>query len=70
MKLMRKRAERAERMAIGMGFLLLKLSDRFGGEMGDGMFQQVQQAIRDYDSLGRSIRQREATAAAQNKEPS
>lgn len=59
---LRARAERAERIAIGMGFLLLKLDHRFGGEVGEGMHQQMQQAIRDYRQMCREAEQRKHAA--------
>lgn len=45
---LRKRAEHAESIAVGMGFLLVKLRSQFGNQFGIGMEQQVDQAIRDY----------------------
>lgn len=57
---LRQRAERAEAMAVGMGFLLVKLRSQFGAQFGVGMEQQVDQAIRDY------IRLEQARAARQH----
>ena len=45
---LRQRAERAEAMAVGMGFLLVKLRSRYGADFGVGIGQQVDEAIRDY----------------------
>jgi hypothetical protein len=57
---LRKRAEHAESIAVGMGFLLVKLRSRFGDQFGIGMEQQVDQAIRDY------LRLEQARAARQH----
>ena len=59
-----KRAERAEGIAIGMGFLLLKLQARYGADFGEGMRQQVDQALRDYRQLEREYIQRRQQAEA------
>lgn len=61
---LRRRAERAEAIAIGMGFLLLKLQSRYGGDFGEGINQQVQQAISDYRKLERESIQRRTTGGA------
>lgn len=45
---LKKRLERAESIAIGMGFLLLKLRQSYGGDFSYGMTEQVNQAIADY----------------------
>lgn len=59
---LKKRAERAEGIAIGMGFLLLKLQSRYGAEFGEGIAQQVEQSIRDYRQLEREYIQRRQQA--------
>ena len=56
---LRRRAEHAESMVIGMGFLLAKLQARYGADFGDGIGQQVRQAIQDYRELERSIAARD-----------
>jgi hypothetical protein len=57
---LRQRAERAEAMAVGMGFLLVKLRSRYGADFGVGIGQQVDEAIRDY------LRLEQARAARQH----
>lgn len=58
---LRRRAERAEDIAIGMGFLLLKLQGQYGADFGVGMREQVAQAIGHYREL---VRARSARAHA------
>ncbi|WPB58608.1 hypothetical protein [Xylophilus sp. GOD-11R] len=62
---LRKRAERAEGMALGMGFLLLKLRAQYGNDFGYGMAEQVDQAIADYRSLAAAMAQRGNAPIAQ-----
>lgn len=59
-----KRIERLEGQVLGMGFLLLKLRMEYGSSFGEGMSEQVGQAIKDYHQLCLTIKQREATQAA------
>ena len=59
-KKLRRRAERAEAMAIGMGFLLMRLQRQYGNDMGVGMYEQVGQAVKDYRRLESEIAQRPA----------
>lgn len=69
---MRKRAERAEAVAIGMGFLLLQLRAKFGAEFSIGTTEQVDQAIVDYRRLRAAKEHREQIAAqkaAQQTQP-
>lgn len=61
---LRKRVARSEDLVIGMGFLLLRLHDQFGGQMSAGMKEQTLQAISDYRTLCRSIEQRAAISKA------
>lgn len=42
------RIERLEGMVIGMGFLLMELKASYGRNFGNGMSEQVNQALRDY----------------------
>jgi hypothetical protein len=57
-----KRAERAEGIALGMGFLLLKLNSAYADDMSEGMRQQVDQALNDYRQLEREYIQRRKQA--------
>ena len=59
---LRLRAERAEEIAIGMGFLLVKLEERCGYLFGEGIDEQVTQAIRDYRQLCNDKAARERAA--------
>lgn len=59
---LRRRAERAEEIAIGMGFLLLKLQGQYGDQFGIGMGEQVAQAIAQYRELERAKAAREHAA--------
>lgn len=59
---LRRRADRAEAVALGMGFLLLKLQARFGDQFGVGIEARVRQAIGDYRSLERAKLAREHAA--------
>ena len=52
-KKMQKRLEHVESVAIGMGFLLLKLRTRYGDDFGVGMSEQVDQAIADYQQISK-----------------
>lgn len=66
-KKLRERAERAEAAAIGMSFLLRKVLARYADDLGVGMTEQINQAVRDGDQIAQQRAQREA--AAQQKEP-
>lgn len=57
-------AKRMEGMVIGMGFLLMKLKSTYGHDFGSGMTEQVNQALRDYQQVCASARQREESASA------
>lgn len=57
-----KRIARLEGIALGMGFLLLKLEHRYGHDFGEGMSMQVKEALRDYRQLAATIQQREQVA--------
>lgn len=64
-----KRIEKLEGQVIGMGFLLLKLEHTYGHDFGDGIADQVRQAVRDYRQLSNSIAQRDAAAKARTTAP-
>lgn len=59
-----KRIAKLEGQVIGMGFLLMKLQQTYGHDFGEGMAEQVRQAINDYRQLSASIAQRDAAAKA------
>jgi len=61
-----KRIDRLESIVMGMGFLLLKLKGQYGHDFGYGMTEQVDQALRDYQTVTQSHLQR--IEAAKNKE--
>ena len=63
-----KRILKLEGQVIGMGFLLLKLERAYGSDFGEGMRNQVQEAVRDYRQLSASIAQREVEANAKEQE--
>ncbi len=59
---LRRRVDRSETAAIGMGLLLLKLRSQFGDQFGHGIAEQVDQAIRDYRQLERERMARQAAS--------
>jgi hypothetical protein len=59
-----KRVERLEGMVIGMGFLLMKLKASYGRDFGEGMRQQVDQALSDYRQVCAAAQQREVAQGA------
>ena len=61
---LRKRADRMEELAIGMGFLLLKLRGEYGADFNVGMTEQVNQAIADYRQITRERMERKQREAA------
>lgn len=65
-KKLQRRVEKAEGMALGMGFLLVKLNQQLGHHFGAGMAEQVEQAIEDFKRLNRAMRDRQA--AGEKKE--
>lgn len=59
------RIERLEGMVIGMGFLLMKLKASYGCDFGDGMSDQVNQALRDYRQVCQASEARQAAKRVQ-----
>ena len=49
---------RLENIVMGMGFLLLKLKHQYGHELGYGMEEQINQALRDFRNVCRAHEQR------------
>lgn len=58
------RIERLEGMVIGMGFLLMKLRSSYGEDFGEGMTEQVSQALHDYRQVCQAKTAREAAKGA------
>ena len=50
--------ERLENIVMGMGFLLLKLKSQYGHDLGYGMEEQINQALRDYHNVCQAHEQR------------
>lgn len=50
-----KKLARAREVAMGAGFLLMKLEAQFGAEFGEGMRAQVRQAINDCRQQGAAL---------------
>ncbi|MDH0899651.1 hypothetical protein N5C12_09835 [Comamonas aquatica] len=62
-----KRIAKLEGQVIGMGFLLAKLQQTYGHDFGDGMAEQVKQAVNDYRQLSAAIAQRDAAKASEEQ---
>ncbi len=60
---LRRRAERAERLAVAFGFLLKRLHAQYSDDFGIGFYDQMRHALRDLHDLERSIAQRAAPSS-------
>lgn len=60
---LRRRADRAEELAVAFGFLLKMLNARYSDDFGHGMAEQMRQALKDLNDLERSIQQRQVADA-------
>ena len=56
---LKKRVARLEDICTGMGFLLLRLQNKFESDFSEGMSMQVRHALRDYKQIARERLQRE-----------